>query len=1617
MTSSSEVMSLESSDKNTPPAVDKDKRFLIRQQLYYLFHAFRCTRLAYTTGQGDCHNQHCIMMRNVVKHITKCQSGKDCKFQHCPSSKEIIKHWKNCNDVECQVCAPLRRNNNVRKTMNNNKNNSNNNNANGISNYHDQFTCEKEINWRLKIQSIRPNFVLKLTDELIPVKVCEDVKNHSGYSDVSNYVKAFEFEIFQKADNINDYLYKLAEKFGMVYRLLLSKRNPKETEANLLLHNSNSFNNAANRQIDKFYQLIKCEFDKFYLAFNGNLKEPLDCGVALKKEHLLKEIVIKSEKTFDSYCSGSLGVGKPDSEIVDIKTELTTDTSSPIGAIDGVAMKSMMICASQTANDMKMSPDSTSMATATPSKEAASSNNSNSNININNHSNNSNSCHRKWSSQEVVDMFLQVHQALLADKDSEPFKQPVNWELLDIPDYPSIVKSPIDLATIKEKLIGGAYGSPWDVVDDFWLMFNNAWLYNKKTSKVYKMCSTLAKLFESKIDEIMVACGFCCGREFVYLPQVLICCTPNVCLIVRDAVYYAFQNDTSNGEKIISELTCDRYICCEKCYNDSCEEVQFINAENNGAACKVKKSLLSKCRNNVKENEEFVYCRICNRKWHKVCANHVDEIWREGFVCTTCIREKSIKVKQNIYKSKGLPHCELSKYIENRVNNYLKAIDPSINEVIVRVLSSSDKVVEVKPGMKSHYCETCEMPETFKYRLKAIFAFQEIDGQEVCFFGLHVQEYGSDCPDPNSRRVYLAYLDSVHYFKPRRYRTDVYHEFLVGYLDYAKKLGFTMAHIWACPPGEGDDYIFHMHPPEQKLPKPKRLQEWYIKMLDKAMKENVVIDYKDIFSDALHSSMLSPTELPYFEGDYWPNALEEIFKEIDEETNRRMKTYSENPNSQEGESSQIEVISKNNLSKMDKKPKKRKLKRINSLNNKWKRSNGSDTINDVSRKVLELMEKRKENFFVIRLHSQIDAANLPPINDPDSLFHSDLMDGRDKLLCLAREKHLEFSSLRRAKFSTLCFCYELHMEQKNSVLYACNVCNKQIEVRYTCKQCEDFELCPTCYSTESHPHPLFKVDPEEESTISNSHNLSQPTSELQDTTRARMVRYSKSLQHACQCRDVNCRINLCAKMKGMIKHLQCCNMPKNTCKMCQLFLRICFVHAKFCSDPKCQVPNCLALRFNWKQQGSQQRMQQAQMLRRRVALMQRGMHPETPVPVSVNLAPQTPAPNLNTQPPSIDNSTSSILPNKGMESNECDTNKKPNIIVPNNHPQVYTTQAETPYCSSNVSMYNSPNITYPVDKRPITDEDLRVVYQQYDLHSKNYPNKEDFQKYFGNWLNTNPKYQMAFDLLLKNLKRQNDTMNINTSYPNVNAMRDTQIPKNMCTNYSQPQWQSDNLSNCSYPQSFTYHNSENPNNIVYEYINSPIKPPRAMMNNPVYIASIPQNIPHSQPTVSNMHSDPMHHMNRIPPMPFRGNHSYLGNSPNYRNSFPNNGVQCLPQQHANMSRFQQSMMTNAKNAQLQPFRCLPQNFHDSNMPPNLGCSVNQNGAISQKHQQIPPSFPQYYNQNSQMEQQMSAMSSVPPLNNSPGTMPQNYGPLNSQVLMNSNINQSTILMHQGHQNI
>lgn len=93
-------------------------------------------------------------------------------------------------------------------------------------------------------------------------------------------------------------------------------------------------------------------------------------------------------------------------------------------------------------------------------------------------------------------------------------------------------------------------------------------------------------------------------------------------------------------------------------------------------------------------------------------------------------------------------------------------------------------------------------------------------------------------------------------------------------------------------------------------------------------------------------------------------------------------------------------------------------------------------------------------FFVIRLIAGPTANSLPAITDPDPLMACDLMDGRDAFLTLARDKHLEFSSLRRSKWSSMCMLVELHNQSQDRFVYTCNECKRHVETRFHCTVCE-----------------------------------------------------------------------------------------------------------------------------------------------------------------------------------------------------------------------------------------------------------------------------------------------------------------------------------------------------------------------------------------------------------------------------------------------------------------------------------------------------------------------------------------------------------------------------------
>lgn len=73
--------------------------------------------------------------------------------------------------------------------------------------------------------------------------------------------------------------------------------------------------------------------------------------------------------------------------------------------------------------------------------------------------------------------------------EDNPFQVPVDPVKYKIPNYFDIVHNPMDLSTIKTKLTTGQYKNPWEYIGDVWLMFTNAWLYNRKKSYVHEFCT------------------------------------------------------------------------------------------------------------------------------------------------------------------------------------------------------------------------------------------------------------------------------------------------------------------------------------------------------------------------------------------------------------------------------------------------------------------------------------------------------------------------------------------------------------------------------------------------------------------------------------------------------------------------------------------------------------------------------------------------------------------------------------------------------------------------------------------------------------------------------------------------------------------------------------------------------------------------------------------------------------------------------------------------------------------------------------------------------------------------------------------------------------------------
>ncbi|MCL7042591.1 hypothetical protein MKW94_011465 [Papaver nudicaule] len=440
--------------------------------------------------------------------------------------------------------------------------------------------------------------------------------------------------------------------------------------------------------------------------------------------------------------------------------------------------------------------------------------------------------------------------------------------------------------------------------------------------------------------------------------------------------------------------------------------------------------------------EPFVLCSRCDRRQHHTCALFNSERnsgRKTEYICPKCnIQEGKNEPCTPLDHTRGakdLPSTKLSDSLERRLFESLKKDReerakrigkkshevPGAEDLVVRVVLSVEKKLQVNPELLNVLKEE-NYPKEFPYRSKVILLFQKIDGVEVCLFGMYVQEYGSKCAPPNQRSIYISYLDSVNYFRPEgimtasgeSLRTFVYHEILLGYLEYCKTRGFTRCYLWSCPPSkEADNYIFNCHPKVQKKPadkkkgikkrtKSEKLRAWYGEVFRKAEDEKIVARTTNSYDYFIaprgkHNKIKAP-QLPYFEGDYWPLAAEKKLKDLLKE---QLLSSRKTRNSQK---TSFEVVGCTDAS-------------------------GYSHVKDqLMKKLVEGIKKQKDNLIILELVTQHMAEDTD--QDEDEVIEGNIFDGRENFLDFCVQKRYQFDNLQRAKLSSRKILHHLHNSNK-----------------------------------------------------------------------------------------------------------------------------------------------------------------------------------------------------------------------------------------------------------------------------------------------------------------------------------------------------------------------------------------------------------------------------------------------------------------------------------------------------------------------------------------------------------------------------------------------------------
>ena len=103
--------------------------------------------------------------------------------------------------------------------------------------------------------------------------------------------------------------------------------------------------------------------------------------------------------------------------------------------------------------------------------------------------------------EEEIKKLEKIFDTMEKDSQAFEFLNPVDWEGLQILDYPKIITHPMDLGTVKKNLLNGEYKIFQDFMSDINLIWKNCRTYNLPGSDIVKMANHCDKKIKQLIDK------------------------------------------------------------------------------------------------------------------------------------------------------------------------------------------------------------------------------------------------------------------------------------------------------------------------------------------------------------------------------------------------------------------------------------------------------------------------------------------------------------------------------------------------------------------------------------------------------------------------------------------------------------------------------------------------------------------------------------------------------------------------------------------------------------------------------------------------------------------------------------------------------------------------------------------------------------------------------------------------------------------------------------------------------------------------------------------------------------------------------------------------------------